>query len=761
MNAMSPRAAATAATESAIAALVVVLAIGFERLFVDRSYLPEVLVLGLGGLLVALVTRRSGLGPGWSLLVSAVGLVVTTTVLFHPETAALVVPTGATLDAVRADLSEAWAVFGDVDAPAPVVPGFVLVAGSALWIVAALTDWAALRLRSPIESLVPATTLFAFTAVLGVDEARVGHAVAFAIGAAALLLGLRTLRQAHEEVWVAGTAARGVAATLRTGVAAGGVAVLVGALVGPSLPGAGSSALVDLTELDNGPSTRVVVSPLVEVQASLVQQAPFELFSVAVDDPVNDRDYWRLMALTEFDGHVWRRSSNFDDVRGPVPSTTDPGVGRRLVRQRITTTRLANIYLPVAYELRRVVDDGGIGLEYEAETGSLVVTEADQDRARAGFTYVVESAVPDYDPARLAAISNESVDPGFLAEYTQLPDDLPPAIADLAHQITDAYASPYDKALAIQQHFHSDTFSYSLDVALRHDIADLEDFLFIVQQGYCEQFSSAFATLARAVGLPTRVAVGFTWGDWDPDRGEYVVRGEHAHAWPEVWFDGVGWVRFEPTPGRGAPHDTAVTGLPPAQQGFTATGVDATTTIAPPTTASGGGFVPPTDGELQLPDVPLDATGTPGSDTGGGAGVPLRTAGLVLAVAALLVGTAPTLRLLRRRRRRLAAGDDPRRLVEAAWDEALEALRLVDVEHRPTETPLEFAHRVEREVPGDVGPVDELASVATLVRYGPEAAAADAPPRAAEAAAGITERCETRAGRLRVVLDRLDPRRLF
>ncbi len=758
---MNPRASATAATEFAIAALTVVLAVGFERLFVDRSYLAEVLVLGLGGHLVALVTRRSGLGPALSLVVSLAGLVVTATVLFHGDTAAVVVPTASTLDAVRADLSEAWGVFADVDAPAPVVPGFVLVAGAALWVVAGLTDWAAIRLRSPVEALVPATTVFAFTAVLGVETNRIPHAVAFTVGAGGVLLGIRSLRQASEEVWVAGTASRGVATTLRAGTAAGMVAVLVGALVGPALPGAGSAALVDLTRLDQGAQTRVVVSPLVEVQASLVQQAPFELFSVAVDDPVNDRDYWRLMSLTEFDGRVWRRSSNFDDVSGPVPSTTDPGVGRRIVRQRITTTRLGNIYLPVAYELSRVVDDGGIGLEYEAETGSLVVTEADQERARAGFTYVVESAVPDYDPDTLRSVDNTDLDPRFLAEYTQLPDDLPPAIADLAHRITAASTSPYEQALALQQHFRSDTFSYSLDVALRHDIDDLEDFLFVVQQGYCEQFASAFAALARSIGLPTRVAVGFTWGEWDPVRGEYVVRGEHAHAWPEVWFEGAGWVRFEPTPGRGAPGDTAITGQPPAQEGFTAVGSVTTTTVAPPTTAPGGGFVPPTDGEIQIPDVPLD--GETGSSTsapaGGGPGV-WRVL-LVVMAAAAASGLVPALRAGLRRRRRARSAADPRRLVEVVWDETLEALRLVDVEHRPTETPLEFARRVDREVPGDVGPVDELAAVTTVVRYGPGDEAADAAPRALDAARRVTERCERRAGRLRLVLDRMDPRRLW
>ncbi len=78
--------------------------------------------------------------------------------------------------------------------------------------------------------------------------------------------------------------------------------------------------------------------------------------------------------------------------------------------------------------------------------------------------------------------------------------------------------------------------------------------------GYAEQFAGTYAATARAVGLPSRVAVGFTTGAFDPSINTYRVSGKHAHARPEVWLDGIGWRRFEPTPGRGAPDDQIYTG---------------------------------------------------------------------------------------------------------------------------------------------------------------------------------------------------------
>ncbi len=85
-----------------------------------------------------------------------------------------------------------------------------------------------------------------------------------------------------------------------------------------------------------------------------------------------------------------------------------------------------------------------------------------------------------------------------------------------------------------------------------------------IRRGYCEQFSATFAAMARSLGIPARVAIGFTPGELRDD-GLYHVYDRHAHAWPEVWFDGFGWISFEPTPGRGEPGAESHTGVGAAQ----------------------------------------------------------------------------------------------------------------------------------------------------------------------------------------------------
>ena len=95
-----------------------------------------------------------------------------------------------------------------------------------------------------------------------------------------------------------------------------------------------------------------------------------------------------------------------------------------------------------------------------------------------------------------------------------------------------------------------------------HDEDAIRSFL-DARRGYCEQFAGTYAAFARSIGLPARVAVGFTPGELTD--GVYVVRGQHAHAWPEVWFEGIGWVPFEPTPGRGAPGAQSYTFVEPQQ----------------------------------------------------------------------------------------------------------------------------------------------------------------------------------------------------
>src|SRR5205807_5045588 len=144
----------------------------------------------------------------------------------------------------------------------------------------------------------------------------------------------------------------------------------------------------------------------------------------------------------------------------------------------------------------------------------------------------------------------------------------PSSVVRLATQVTASATAPYAKAKALQDYLRNN-FRYDLNVPPGHGDDALQRFLFVTKRGYCEQFAGSYAAMARAINLPSRVAVGFTPGQQLAD-GAYRVLNRHAHAWPEVYLSGYGWVAFEPTPGRGAPDDQSYTGVNPmAPEGFT------------------------------------------------------------------------------------------------------------------------------------------------------------------------------------------------
>jgi len=773
------------AAEVALVALTVVVAISLERLFDDVTFLRELLILVVGSHIVAAVCRRAELSMAWATPISGVALVVLATAVFYPDASALILPTRETVTMLGDDLREAWQVFSDDAAPVPPVRGFLVTTSVLLWYGVFLADWAAFRLRSPLEAVAPATAVFVFASLLGVGRNETAHGVLFAAGLLGVLLTLRAERQVREEVWVGSGAAEGVRTTLQLGAGAGLVAVLVAALIAPQIPGATAQPLLDITEINDGPETRSVLSPLVEVSASLVNQSNTELFSVRVDRA--QQDYWRLMALTKFEDEIWRRSSNFDEARGPVDSDINAEVATIPLTQEVTIASLGNIYLPAAYEVSEVVDNGGVTLEYEVATGALVV-ERGLEHIPRGLTYTIESQVPDFSVADLPADASAGMGRDFVNEHTQLPAVCaegestldtgcwPTEVSQRAVDITAGATTDYERVKALQDFFLDPSlFTYDLAVALDHDINSMNEFL-ILGRGYCEQFASTFAAMARSLGIPARVAVGFTWGDWSDERGEYVVRGKHAHAWPEVYFAGVGWVIFDPTPGRSRGHDSDITGLENPQQ----TGPH--DIPSPDDEAPTPSTEPPRDTDPELPGPndspgrtttttsPVEIDGVAGGnnsgDTDGGAGDGSGTGGALIRIALalgglmLLAGFVPAVQFLRRRRRMALVAADPLGRGEVAWDDALGALRLLGLVPTPNQTPHEFVSAAES-ARRDFGPLRTLADLITTLRYSAgEDAVADA-IAAQDAAAEIVRRCRSQIGRGRLLGDAMDPRTLL
>jgi hypothetical protein len=242
--------------------------------------------------------------------------------------------------------------------------------------------------------------------------------------------------------------------------------------------------------------------------------------------------------------------------------------------------------------------------------------------------------------------------------------------------------------------------------------------------------------MARSIGLPSRVAVGFTQGELRSD-GRYRVLGRHAHAWPEVWFDGIGWVAFEPTPGRGAPGSEEVTGAPPSQstaadgQGGEGGSITTpSTTIAPLTPE----IEPEQGAEAGSQGVTTTTLATIGaaSDDQRGPG----TAGWVFLMALVIAGWGVSMPHLVRRFTR--TGETPSEQVISAWHGAVGALQLAGAPAPRGETPLEYAHVVEDRMAVDHRSLNELARFVTRAVYSP---------------AGVGEPTAMRAAVLRHALD--------
>jgi transglutaminase-like putative cysteine protease len=742
-SAAAPAVRAQRLVELTLAALTVAAVLGLARLFEAASFFAGVLAFALLGHGLAWLCRRRRLGPGTTTTVGVAGLVLGVSWLLLPGTTAWLLPTAATLDTAGERLADAWDVFSSVQAPAPVHPGLVLAAAVATYLIAWVADTAAFRASAPIEAAVPATSLFLFGAALGAPPLRAPSTAVFLAAALAYWLAVRAWRSTSGPSW-AGHQESSPTALLGSGSRVAGVAVIGALVVGPLVPGAGSAALLPWRAADRDSGTRVTVSPLVDIRARIVDQADVEVFTVRS----NQRSYWRLTALEEFDGRIWRSEGSF---RAAERELADPGEvqtssGSVLLDQRVEIRGLDVDWLPAAF--RPVAfDGGGADVGVDEESATLIVGE---DQGTRGLRYHVQSLerVRTEDGVRRASTLPRPTPPG----YTELPRSFSPEARRLALGITSGAATPYDAARALQDHFRDGAFRYDTSVEPGHGEDALERFLLSTRAGYCEQFAGAYAALARAVGLPARVAVGFTPGELQAD-GSYHVRGSHGHAWPEVFLGAAGWVPFEPTPGRGIPGGEGYTGVAEQQDGPDGDQSEATTTTSTSTTVSPGG---PTTAPPGRPFEDPGASAAAGD--GGSSPWPgrLATAALVIVVLVVLdVLLVAGLTWGRRIRRRGAAATTSGRVL-VAWEEVGEALAVAGVPRHAAETPVEYAARAAGSAGVDPWRLRALAATATEAGWSDQAvdeAVANTAVAHAGAVVDGVRATRTRGERLRAVLD--------
>ncbi len=448
---------------------------------------------------------------------------------------------------------------------------------------------------------------------------------------------------------------------VRTGAAAAGATALgAGALglavvVPLALPGV-QLDLLGSGSGDGGDGQISVENPMVDLRRDLKQGADFPLVRVRTEDP--RPDYLRISVLANFTEQEWTsgdRSVPANQVAdGALPPIEglDPQVPRDAYTYEVeVTSDFGSTWLPTQAPASRVVADG----DWRYDTATMDFIAADEDLSTAGTTYEMTAIEPRVDAAALAdaPATRGEVDSRFL----ELPAGLPPVVSSLTDDVTTGLANNFDRAVALQDFFRrTGGFQYSLERSEDGSGTDeLARFLTPGPEGrvgYCEQFAAAMAVMAREVGIPARVAVGFLEPRRLPDgRWEYSAR--DLHAWPELYFPGAGWTRFEPTPPARAADVPA----------YTAQEEEAEALPDAPRSDPERDAGPELDRAEQREDTaPVPDPAVPDAEPGGAPprvllGAPLVVLGLLAA------GLTPALVRRRRRDTRLAGGPD------AAWAE--------------------------------------------------------------------------------------------
>jgi transglutaminase-like putative cysteine protease len=542
---------------AAVTALSVATALAFGRVFTGRQATLELVAAALASVAIAALFERRGLLL--ATIASLVGLAFAITWIVLPQTAWYGLPSIQTLRAVGRSLEFVGQQARARVAPTPALPPLMLAAVTAVWTAAFSSHALAIRAGSPLLAILPPIALVGFADTVLEDGARPFYAIVLLAAALAVVFadGLRRVRQ-WGPVW-SGSRSRRLRTSVRGSRPVAFAVIAAAVLVPGLLPGFRSDPLVDFsTAGDEGAG----LDPFIGIHAKLTEDRPVrDLFEVTTSDP----QYWRTFTLDEFDGEGWRSSDPDGSESGqtltvpsvlPQPTSYAPPSGSE--DQPYTFTVLtdfdASHGLPMAQTPEQITA-GDLGdFTWDPSRGQALVDGG----LDAGLGYTVRSRVVVPTPEQLGQVKNLT----YLqyGDWTRLPGDdvLDPRVGEIAEAWTAGATSDYDKVLAIQRHFHGDGFHYSTDVDVADDPNALLTFLTQTKSGFCQQFATAMAVLVRELGLPARVAVGYQQGSLQDD-GRYLVQSDDAHAWVEVFFEGYGWLEFEPTPGHGT-HPNAEPG---------------------------------------------------------------------------------------------------------------------------------------------------------------------------------------------------------
>jgi transglutaminase-like putative cysteine protease len=686
---------------AALGALSLVVATSSSRLFRGDAWTLPVLTDVVVAHLLLWLGRRLRLANGWAILLTVVAVVLVTVWTTYPSSTWFGLPLWSSARALISGFGRARQTMAQAVAPVRGAPGVDSVDALAFSVLAVLADWAAFRLRAGLESLLPSLVGFVAVCMLAGGQTSVRWAAALvSLAALFVVLHENELRRRRPLRLSGGTGNTRHLAQAAVGMTV--MAVVGASIIGPRLPGAHAEAVIALRHRgSSGNSQRTTISPLVDIRSRLINQSDQQMFTVQASEPA----YWRLTALDVFDGNIWSSDENYRTVNGPLPGAGTEAGGASL-EQTFSIDGLDSIWMPAAFLPVRVATVQAAA--WDATSDSLISRNSTSN----GQDYTVTSEVPHFSGRQLDSATESGVAAPVLQHYLQLPAAVPPDVVELARRVTAGLSGPYQKALALQDYLRRN-YTYSLAVQPGHSDTAIESFLFVNKKGYCEQFAGAYAVMARAIGLPTRVAVGFTPGVQEGD-GLWSVLGLDAHAWPEVLLGQYGWVPFDPTPGRGIPGATSYTGVPAQEAQPTASTSPGT---SPPASTAPPGSSPAPRGHLPPATRLPDQTGSHGHRLSR----PLLALLALLAAAlawGVLVPSAKRARVTRRRRRARSGTDQ----VLAAWKEADDELAARGYGRAPSETLTEHARRAASQMglePVTAEALEALADHAAAAAYAP------------------------------------------
>ncbi|MFF3449219.1 DUF3488 and DUF4129 domain-containing transglutaminase family protein [Streptomyces sp. NPDC002667] len=458
---------------------------------------------------------------------------------------------------------------GRYSIPAPLSDGIRLMVVGGVLVIGLAVDTLAVTYRSAAPAGLPLLALYSVAAGLSGGGAAW---LWFLLSAAGYLMLLLAESRDRLSQWgrVFGGAARGpgpasasgVVAPVRTGRRIGAVALGVALFVPLALPSLGEGLLGGAGRgIGNGPGdggTISAVNPLVSLRDSLNVDEDRTVMTYRTDTADTPNMYLRIVSLDDFDGTAWKPAQrHIVDVPKtfPAPVGLSGEVKRATIRTRIAAADwYAQDWLPMPYPASKVDIKGN--WRYEPVGRTLV---GDHGQNTRGVQYEVTSLMVEPTAQQLASAPEPS--PAMKREYTKVPDSLPAVVASTARKVTAGSANHYEQAVKLQDYFAvSGNFRYNTQVRAGTGSAAIANFL-KDKEGFCVHFSFAMASMARTLGIPARVAVGFTSGTPQAD-GSMAVGLRDAHAWPELYFEGVGWTRFEPTPSRGSVPSYTQTNTP-------------------------------------------------------------------------------------------------------------------------------------------------------------------------------------------------------